>query len=103
MAELAQPAVYLLDYGAGNVRSVVNAVAALGFQLNYITSIEDFANADKLIFPGVGSFGACMAKLEALGCVKQNCRHISKASDVKREDEEEDRRERETGFSSLAL
>lgn len=72
MAEPALPAVYLLDYGAGNVRSVVNAVAALGFQLKYITSIEDFAKADKLIFPGVGSFGACMAKLEALGCV--NCK-----------------------------
>ena len=60
---------YLLDYGAGNVRSVRNAVAAAGVPLHTIETVADFDKADKLIFPGVGSFGACMARLHELGFV----------------------------------
>eukprot|EP00039_Didymoeca_costata_P000359 m.45232 g.45232 ORF g.45232 m.45232 type:complete len:542 (+) comp10218_c1_seq1:53-1678(+) len=63
--------VYLLDYGAGNVRSVANAVKAVGGELKLITSPEDFDKADKLIFPGVGSFGACMEKLIARGYMEK--------------------------------
>eukprot|EP00055_Hartaetosiga_balthica_P017241 m.114285 g.114285 ORF g.114285 m.114285 type:complete len:541 (+) comp9278_c0_seq1:112-1734(+) len=58
---------YLLDYGAGNVRSVVNAAREVGFELTPITSPQDFEKAEKLIFPGVGSFGACIALLKEKG------------------------------------
>lgn len=64
---MAEQKVYLLDYGAGNVRSVVNAVKALGMELHCIASPADFDKADKLIFPGVGAFGACMERLQELG------------------------------------
>jgi len=46
----------LLDYGAGNVRSVINAVERLGGSLRLVTRPEDILSADKLIFPGVGNY-----------------------------------------------
>jgi glutamine amidotransferase/cyclase len=46
----------LLDYGAGNVRSVINAVERLGGSLKLVTKPEDILSADKLIFPGVGNY-----------------------------------------------
>ncbi|KAJ3070556.1 hypothetical protein HDU98_006465 [Podochytrium sp. JEL0797] len=61
------PRVYLLDYGAGNVRSLVNAVNKMGFEINTISSAADFAKADKILFPGVGSFGFGMESLRAKG------------------------------------
>ena len=57
----------LLDYGAGNVRSVRNAIAKLGFELTDIRRPADILDADSLIFPGVGAFGAAMQRLDALG------------------------------------
>jgi len=59
--------VTLLDYGAGNVRSVRNAVRKLGYEITDAVSPEDIITADKLIFPGVGSFGLVMAQLEKDG------------------------------------
>ncbi|GBC63615.1 imidazole glycerol phosphate synthase HisHF [Desulfonema ishimotonii] len=50
----------LLDYGAGNVRSVVNAIESLGEQVRTVTDGEDILSADKLVFPGVGAFGNMM-------------------------------------------
>ncbi len=53
----------LLDYGAGNVRSVVNAIEKLGETVFVAASGQDIVSAEKLIFPGVGSFGAMMGIL----------------------------------------
>ena len=50
----------LLDYGAGNVRSVINSLRSLGEEVKIVGAPEDIANADKLVFPGVGSFGNMM-------------------------------------------
>jgi glutamine amidotransferase/cyclase len=57
----------LLDYGAGNVRSLRNAIAKLGFELNDIRRPADILAAERLIFPGVGAFGAAMGRLHRLG------------------------------------
>jgi len=59
--------VYLLDYGAGNVRSLVNAVKKIGYEIEPITCVEDFDKANKIIFPGVGAFGPAMEKLREKG------------------------------------
>jgi glutamine amidotransferase/cyclase len=40
------PVVYLLDYVAGNVRSLVNAIEKLGYTVEWIKSPEDVAKAD---------------------------------------------------------
>ncbi|KAJ2548723.1 Histidine biosynthesis bifunctional protein hisB, partial [Coemansia sp. RSA 1933] len=58
---------YLLDYGAGNVRSLLNAVEKLGHSIEYITTASDFDKADKIIFPGVGAFGYAMKALNEKG------------------------------------
>ena len=50
----------LLDYGAGNVRSVINAIESLGETVKIVTRAEDILSADKLVFPGVGAFGNMM-------------------------------------------
>lgn len=60
----------LLDYGAGNVRSLRNAIHALGFSLTEIERPEDILQAERLIFPGVGAFGAAMERLHRLGYVE---------------------------------
>ncbi len=53
----------LLDYGAGNVRSVRNAIKKLGFDVINVEQPEDILTAEKLIFPGVGNFGVVMQRL----------------------------------------
>src|SRR6056300_790073 len=52
--------VSLLDYGAGNVRSVRNAMQKLGYTVKDIKSPEDILAAKKLVFPGVGAYGSAM-------------------------------------------
>ena len=55
--------VSLLDYGAGNVRSVRNAIAANGYEIEDITTPEQITNAKVIVFPGVGSYGSAMKVL----------------------------------------
>lgn len=59
--------VSLLDYGAGNVRSVRNAILANGYEIHDITTPEEISQAQCIIFPGVGSFGSAMRVLKEKG------------------------------------
>jgi len=59
--------VTLLDYGAGNVRSVRNAIRHLGFGIRDVESPEDILAAERLVFPGVGAFGSAMDVLNSTG------------------------------------
>lgn len=56
--------VWLIDYGAGNVRSVRNAVTKLGYVVRDVQSAADVAAAPRLLFPGVGAFGSAMEALK---------------------------------------
>jgi glutamine amidotransferase/cyclase len=49
-----------LDYGAGNVRSVFNAIESLGEKIQLVETAEHILSAEKLVFPGVGAFGSMM-------------------------------------------
>ncbi|MEJ2366031.1 MAG: imidazole glycerol phosphate synthase subunit HisH, partial [Deltaproteobacteria bacterium] len=49
-----------LDYGAGNVRSVINAIESLGEEIRIVQRGEDILSAERLVFPGVGAFGSMM-------------------------------------------
>lgn len=60
----------LLDYGAGNVRSVVNAIEKLGRMVHIATGPQDIRRAERLVFPGVGSFGSMMRVLHEKGYVE---------------------------------
>jgi glutamine amidotransferase/cyclase len=59
--------VSLLDYGAGNVRSVRNAILANGYEIEDITSPEQLKDAKCVVFPGVGSYGSAMTVLHRDG------------------------------------
>ncbi len=59
----------LLDYGAGNVRSVINAIESLGETVKIAGSGTEIANAERLLFPGVGAFGNMMQILNRKGYV----------------------------------
>lgn len=56
----------LLDYGAGNVRSVRNAVLKLGHELKVIRTPEDIQQAEFILFPGVGSYGSAIQRLHQM-------------------------------------
>ncbi|MEJ5364270.1 MAG: imidazole glycerol phosphate synthase subunit HisF [Desulfosoma sp.] len=68
--------VTVLDYGAGNVRSVVNAVQRLGYTVRFVTRPEDILSAERLIFPGVGAFGEMMRVLRRRGFVEPLRRYL---------------------------
>lgn len=68
--------VTLLDYGAGNVRSVRNAINKLGMSVVDVQQPEDILTAEKLIFPGVGSFGLVMDRLKESGYIEPLQRRI---------------------------
>lgn len=59
--------VALIDYGAGNLHSVHNALRAAGARDVVITADpEAVLAAERVVLPGVGSFGACAAGLRAI-------------------------------------
>ncbi|TVY92128.1 Imidazole glycerol phosphate synthase [Lachnellula willkommii] len=70
------PKVHLLDYVAGNVRSLVNAIEKVGYTVEWVKSPEDVEKADKLILPGVGHFGHCMSQFSSAGYLPAIRKHI---------------------------
>ncbi|WP_136808308.1 imidazole glycerol phosphate synthase subunit HisF [Desulfosediminicola flagellatus] len=72
----------LLDYGAGNVRSVRNAIRKLGFEVKDVETPEEIVTAEKLIFPGVGNFGVVMERLVRDGYAEKLIEriHLDKAT-----------------------
>ncbi len=53
----------VIDYGAGNLRSVCNSFKAAGFEGVIVRSEEDMEGLTHLVLPGVGAFGDCMEKI----------------------------------------
>ncbi len=64
---MTKETVTLLDYGAGNVRSVVNALGKLGCEVKIVAEPGDITSAQKLVCPGVGDFGSMMRALDEQG------------------------------------
>ncbi len=59
--------VAIIDYGVGNLRSVEKAFAANGCAAVVSSDEKVLRQAERLVLPGVGAFGACMNKLVARG------------------------------------
>ncbi|MGV8056591.1 MAG: imidazole glycerol phosphate synthase subunit HisH [Smithellaceae bacterium] len=59
----------IIDYGLGNIRSVIGAVKKVGFEPVLTADYDTLDQADKLILPGVGAFGDGMNNLRELGLV----------------------------------
>jgi glutamine amidotransferase len=69
--------VVIVDYGAGNLRSVERAVAHAGFEALVSSRPEDVAAAGVLIVPGVGAAADTMRNLRERGMVEAVKRHIA--------------------------
>lgn len=54
------PTIAVLDYGSGNLHSVSRAIARVGGDARITGDPTEVAEADALVIPGVGHFGACM-------------------------------------------
>jgi len=67
----------IVDYGAGNLRSVANAVARLGYESKITSRPRDLLDARAVIMPGVGAAADTMASLKKLGLVDPIRRFIA--------------------------
>ena len=59
--------IIIIDYGAGNIKSIQFAFNRLGFTAKLSHDIDEIRKADKLIFPGVGEASSAMKKLKESG------------------------------------
>lgn len=59
----------IIDYDAGNLRSVEKALAALGEETVVSRDRDILLGADRVILPGVGAFGDAMERLHQYGLV----------------------------------
>jgi glutamine amidotransferase len=59
----------IVDYGMGNIGSILNMLKRVGAQAKISSAVEDIAAADKLILPGVGAFDTGMQNLCASGLI----------------------------------
>ena len=56
----------ILDYGAGNLRSVQNTLAEIGAEYELVRDAAGLEHATKIILPGVGHFGQMMRAFDAM-------------------------------------
>jgi glutamine amidotransferase len=59
--------IIIIDYGAGNIKSIQFAFKRLGFDAVLSNNIDEIKKADKVIFPGVGEASSAMQKLKESG------------------------------------
>jgi len=57
----------LIDYGMGNIHSLLSAGEYLGIKIKLCKNKNDLKSVEKIILPGVGAFGACMDILKSSG------------------------------------
>jgi imidazole glycerol-phosphate synthase subunit HisH len=60
----------VIDYGAGNLRSVINAINRIGYKAEITNSPVEILKAKAVFFPGVGAAGDTMASLRKQGLVE---------------------------------
>jgi glutamine amidotransferase len=70
--------IVIVDYGAGNLRSVARAVARAGYEATVSGRAEDVDSADALIVPGVGAAADTMRNLRERGLVEPVRRYIER-------------------------
>lgn len=69
--------VTVLDYGAGNLRSVVKAFEHGGSEVRLTSDPAEARRAGRLVLPGQGHFGQCMTGLEAAGLADAVREHVA--------------------------
>ncbi len=66
----------IVDYGAGNIRSVANAFESLGMKTSVADNGKAILQAERIVLPGVGAFGAAMRELDARALIEPLKRKI---------------------------
>jgi len=66
----------IVDYGSGNVTSVVNAFEALGFSARLSRDWAELKESTHIVLPGVGAFGAGMDRLKGLDLIERLEREV---------------------------
>lgn len=66
----------IIDYDAGNIKSVEKALQFLGEEVNVTRDAAAILSADGVILPGVGAFGDAMGKLHSYGLVDVIHRYV---------------------------
>jgi len=61
--------IVVIDYGMGNLGSILNMLKKIGAKAMLSSKVGDVADAEKLILPGVGAFDHGMANLERRGLI----------------------------------
>lgn len=69
VADTMQKKIAVIDYGLGNVASVIGAIEKIGHTAVLTRNQDEISYADGIILPGVGAFGDGMANLNAFGLV----------------------------------
>jgi glutamine amidotransferase len=64
---VTRPRIAVLDYGIGNLRSAEKALQKVGADAALTDSSDEVRDADAVVLPGVGAFGACMGALRDAG------------------------------------
>ncbi len=57
----------IIDYGAGNLKSISTALVFLGFKVRIISRCEDWFEAERIVIPGVGSFESAIVEMKKRG------------------------------------
>jgi len=67
----------VIDYGAGNLRSVLKALEHLGAEAIVTSSPAEIGAAERVVLPGVGAFGKAVEAIDALGLREAICAFIA--------------------------
>lgn len=62
--------IVIIDYGLGNLRSILNMLEKIGVDAKISTKTEDIEQADKIILPGVGAFDTAVNNINRLGLLE---------------------------------
>jgi imidazole glycerol phosphate synthase glutamine amidotransferase subunit len=74
---VSRPRVTILDYGAGNLRSVARAFEHEGADVVLTADPAEAARAERLVLPGQGHFGQCMTRLREAGLEDAVREHVA--------------------------
>jgi imidazole glycerol-phosphate synthase subunit HisH len=75
---MTHPALTIIDYGMGNLRSVEKAFERVGVEARVSANPADLADCEHLVLPGVGAFRDAIAELKRLGFVEPIRDHIAR-------------------------
>ena len=78
--KVPKPSVGVVDYGIGNLASLLDAFVLAGVAPVPVTSVIDLPHHDRFVLPGVGSFAAAMSRLQRGGWVEPITRSVAEGN-----------------------